>query len=78
MEPPFLSIPKPLEAWAEPVVLVIIIVVVGILIFLLQRGRQWILSLSTALHEARMRTSGVSTEDLRIAFPSLFPEKKDS
>jgi len=45
---------------------------VAFLLFFLCRGRQWSASLCASLHEARIRSSKVTLEDLKGAFKRLY------
>ena len=62
----------------EPIVLASIFVSVAFFLFFLRKGRQWMITEYAAISEARIRSSDVKREDLRKAFPDLFPEPSDN
>lgn len=59
-------------ARAEALGFIFMVGCVAFLLFFLYRGRQWIQSLCASLHEARIRISKVTLEDLRGAFERLY------
>jgi len=63
-------------AKAEAGALIGIFVIVVFLIFILWKAKHWIAIMSASLYEARIRSSGVTPDKLKKAFPDFFREKE--